>query len=201
MRKSVSGFTLIELLIVVIIIATLATIGVVTYQKIREKAYDARVDATLEQLQKAFRLYVTKGNTIPLRHYSPVNFYATPGGGWTDHGVTVFGGGGIGRAMADKGYIPNTLVDSLKGGPSRDKFLKNGIWFETCGRKKVFFIIESYEGIQQSILNKKFYDLRCNQKDYLDWAAEHNITLSGGGSASGTYRVQPNYKIAEIDLE
>lgn len=201
MRKSVSGFTLIELLIVVIIIATLATIGVVTYQKIREKAYDARVDATLEQLQKAFRLYVTKGNAIPLRHYSPVNFYATPGGGWTDHGVTVFGGGGIGSELASKGYIPQTLTDSLKGGPSRDLSLKNGIKFLTCGRTKVFFAIESYEGTSESALNARMNQLRCNEKNYQDWAAQHNITLGGYGWGGGTYRVQPNYKIAEIDLE
>ncbi|MDO4781249.1 MAG: prepilin-type N-terminal cleavage/methylation domain-containing protein [Candidatus Saccharibacteria bacterium] len=201
MRKSISGFTLIELLLAVVITAILATIGVVTYQKVREKAYDAKVDATLEQVQKAFRLYITKGNALPLRHYSPINFYATPGGGWADQGITVFGGGGIGHELANKGYLPRTLTDSLKGGPSKDLSLKNGIKFLTCGRTKVFFAIESYEGISESTLNAKINQLQCGEKNYRDWLQQHGATPGGYGWASGTYRVQPNYKIAEIDIE
>ncbi|MDO4773937.1 MAG: prepilin-type N-terminal cleavage/methylation domain-containing protein [Candidatus Saccharibacteria bacterium] len=201
MRKSIGGFTIVELIVVIVVIAILMSIAIVSHNWMRRDAYDGKVAATLAQLEKAFRLYVTKGNAIPLRHYAYNNFYAAPGGGWVDHGVRVYGGGGIGREMANRGYLPHDLVESLKGGPGKDLSLKGGIKFVTCGRKKVFFAIESFEGISQGNFNNKLRSLNCDHKDYVDWAAEHGIRLSAGASGSGTYINQPNYKIAEIDLE
>lgn len=198
--KGITGFTLVELLIVIVVIAILAALGVAGYQTIRQRAYDAKVDATLEQVEKAFRSYAIKEGRVRLRHYSYNDFYATPGGGFSDHGVTAFSGGGIGREMANRGYLPRDLVASLKGGPTKDLSLKGGIKFVTCGNKKFFFAIESYKGISEGDFRDKLSSLHCDNKNYTDWAAEHGITLSAWGTASGTYRDQPNYKIAEIDI-
>lgn len=57
-----TGFTLIEILIAVSIIAILSLIGVVTYNGIRQKAYDAKVDVTLNQVENAIRIYVKSNN-------------------------------------------------------------------------------------------------------------------------------------------
>lgn len=41
--------------------------------------------------------------------------------------------------MAAAGYLPYSLIDSLKGGLGKDSDLAGGIGYLTCGRNKVFF--------------------------------------------------------------
>lgn len=184
----------------IIVIAILATVGTVGYRTFRQKAYDAKVDTTLSQVEKAFRAFALKEGPVRLRHYVYNDFYKAPGGGSHDYGIATFSGGGIGREMAAKDYIPSSLTDSLKGGPTKDLSLRGSIKFVTCGSKKFFFAIESYQGVSEGDFLDKLRSLNCDSKNYYDWAAEHGITLSAWGTASGTYRDQPNYKIAEIDI-
>lgn len=81
MNMKKRGFTFVELLIVIAIIAILAAIGIFTYNGIKQKAYDAKVDTALGQIEKAVRTYTTKGNVIRLRTYDVNRFYAEPTSG------------------------------------------------------------------------------------------------------------------------
>ena len=50
-------------------------------------------------------------------------------------------------------------------------------------------------------MRKKMDDLRCSEKTYLDWQAEHGITSYAGGWGSGDLTTKPRYIIAEIDFD
>jgi general secretion pathway protein G len=56
-HKSVSGFTLIELLIVIAIIGVLATLLMVNFVGVRQRARDAQRKSDLRQLQSALEIY------------------------------------------------------------------------------------------------------------------------------------------------
>lgn len=196
------GFTLVELLIVIVVIAILATIGVMAYNGFQHKAYDAKVDATLNQVEKAIRAYVTRGNDIRLRHYTSSDFYAAPGLGSMNSGIRTYSGGGLGRALNEAGVLAGDLQQPLKvRGPKRDTFLSNRIRLAHCGKSKLFIIIEAYSGIKEQALNDKMRALNCAYRNEMDWRTENGLPSTGGwGTGGGAYRVQPYYKIAEIDL-
>lgn len=200
--KNINGFTLVELIIGICVIGILTGIATISYSKFRENAYDAAAKETLHQVETAFKSYVAGGNKVPLRNYKPLGFYDSPGGGYTDSGVRVFDGGGIGRAMHQANYLPDNLLNTLKNGPTKDTSLKNNIGYRECGKNKVFFYIEVYnDGIEQKQMRKKMDDLRCSEKTYLDWQAEHGITSYAGGWGSGDLTTQPRYIVAEIDFD
>lgn len=202
MRKSRSGFTVIEVLVVIVIIAILATISIVAYTTIQHKAYDAKVQSALDAAEKAIRTYTLKGNKIRLRHYHTTDFYAAPGGGGVESGIPTFSGGGLGRELQTHRVLDGDIQTPLKsGGPKKDISLQNRIRIIMCGRQKLFVIIESYSGILESELNQRMRALQCDRKTYEDWLKEHGLPApSAGGWASGEYRDEPRYKIAEIDL-
>lgn len=52
-----AGFTLVELLFVIVLIGILATISIVAYNNIVERAYSARVISTVEAYMQGLRLY------------------------------------------------------------------------------------------------------------------------------------------------
>ena len=203
-RRTIShkpGFTLVEMIIIISVIAILSAIGIVSYQHVRQNAYDAKAKNTLQQVETAFKAYITAGNKIPMRYYHPLKFYNDPGGGWMDLGVSVFHGGGIGNALNKAGFLSGNITDDLKNGPKKDTDLKNNIGFRQCGKDKVFFYIEIYgKGIEQREFSKKMEDLHCQQKTDEAWLAEHGINRYAGGWGSGNFRVQTNYLVAEIDL-
>jgi len=122
--KNINGFTLVELIIGICVIGILTGIATISYSKFRENAYDAAAKETLHQVETAFKSYVAGGNKVPLRNYKPLGFYDSPGGGYTDLGVRVFDGGGIGRAMHQANYLPDNLLNTLKNGPTKDSVAK-----------------------------------------------------------------------------
>lgn len=193
---------MVELLIVIVVLAILATIGIASYHKLVQLAYDAKVDATLSQIDKAIRAYHIEGHRIKQKYYSYNDFNATPGGGSTEQGVPIFNGGGLGTELASKGLLSSDIQNTLKNyGPKKDLNLKNRIQTVNCGKNKIFIVIESYSGISQAELNKRWEDLRCHDKTDRDWRAENNLPQPlAGGYGFGTYHIQPNYKYIEIDL-
>ncbi len=195
------GFTIVELLVAIVVIAILAMIGFLSYNGIRQRAYDAKVDATLNQISKAVKSYTVKGNKIRQKYYAIQDFYANPGGGWASEGVTVHAGGGLGTELANRGFLSDNLQNGLKGGPKLDLGLKNRIKTINCGEDKLFVIIESYSGVKESELNTKLNNLQCAWKTEVAWRKENGLPApSGWGTASGHYTVQPSYKYVEIDL-
>lgn len=65
MKKTDRGFTLIELLVVISIIATLATIGAVSFSSLREKARDSVRKNDLKQLALALEVYRQANGKYP----------------------------------------------------------------------------------------------------------------------------------------
>ena len=200
--KSTSGFTIVEIIMAICIIGIISAISVVSYHKLRENAYDAVAKETLHQVETAFKAYVAGGNKVPLRHYKSTRFYDSPGGGWDDLGVKAYSGGGIGLAMHKANYLPNDLLNPLKNGPKKDPYLKNNIAFVTCGKNKVFFYIEVYNGgITERELRDRELALDCPSKTHSDWLAEHGLPFRGHGWATGLFRSKPRYIVAEIDFD
>ena len=64
--NSRKGFTLIELLIVIAIIGVLATLLMVNFIGVRQRARDAQRKSDLRQMQSALELYRADNNTYPL---------------------------------------------------------------------------------------------------------------------------------------
>ncbi|UXM91019.1 type II secretion system protein GspG [Paenarthrobacter sp. JL.01a] len=60
------GFTIVELLIVIVVIAILASITVVAYNGIQERARTTTVNSDLAAIQKAMLMYRADHGTLPL---------------------------------------------------------------------------------------------------------------------------------------
>lgn len=199
--KSTSGFTIVEIIMAICIIGIISAISVVSYHKLRENAYDAVAKETLHQVETAFKAYVAGGNKVPMKHYEYNGFYDSPGGGWNEDGVKVYSGGGIGLAMHKANYLPNDLLNPLKNGPKKDPYLKNNIGFLTCGKNKVFFYIEVYNGGIAEHERKDRVSQDCSYKTHLDWLAEHRLPFRGHLWTTGLLRTKPRYIVAEIDFD
>lgn len=72
-KRDPDGFTIVELLIVVIVIAILATISIVLYNGIQERARAAQVASSLRAVEKGFILMLTSQSraTWPLQSEYP----------------------------------------------------------------------------------------------------------------------------------
>lgn len=64
-KSKSSGFTIVELLIVIVVIAILATIVVVAYNGIQNRAKDAALGDEVQKLQQSVELYNAINGTYP----------------------------------------------------------------------------------------------------------------------------------------
>ncbi len=78
MRKSKSGFTVVELIIVIVIIAILATITIVAYRGIQERARDDRRKTDIANITKALEIYYDDNGSYP----DPNATVSTAGASW-----------------------------------------------------------------------------------------------------------------------
>lgn len=65
MKTALRGFTLIELLVVIAIIGILSSVILASLNTAREKAYDARRESDLKEVQTALELYYSDHNGYP----------------------------------------------------------------------------------------------------------------------------------------
>lgn len=59
------GFTIVELLVAIVVIAVLASITVVAYTNVQERAYSSRVISVVEAYAKALRIYHIQNGKFP----------------------------------------------------------------------------------------------------------------------------------------
>ena len=60
-----TGFTIVELLIVMVVIAILATIGIVAYSGVRQDATDTKIRSIVKIAGDALQIYDTQKRTLP----------------------------------------------------------------------------------------------------------------------------------------
>lgn len=66
MKRSASGFTIVELLIVIVVIAILATISVVAYNGIQDRARKSHLTSDINAIKKAMEMYKADQGGYPL---------------------------------------------------------------------------------------------------------------------------------------
>jgi prepilin-type N-terminal cleavage/methylation domain-containing protein len=64
MRKTISGFTLVELMIVIVIIALLATIGIVSYSGVQSRARDAKRIDDVNHIGRGLELWAGSDQSL-----------------------------------------------------------------------------------------------------------------------------------------
>ena len=78
MKKTSSGFTIVELLIVIVVIAILATISIVAYNGIQNRANDSAVQSDLASFAKIMEMQKIDNNgTYPTTLTAAMNFKFT----------------------------------------------------------------------------------------------------------------------------
>jgi general secretion pathway protein G len=65
MRKTTSGFTLVELMIVIVSIGILATIGIISYNGITDRARNGQTVNAAEQWIKALQIFRARTGQLP----------------------------------------------------------------------------------------------------------------------------------------
>lgn len=108
-----TGFTVVELLIVIVVIAILATISIVAYNSIQQRARDAQRMSDIHQIAKAIELYRADNGNLPRT------------AGW----CTQISNTTNGYAAAFQGdiapYMPRVPLDPLYKNTYQDYFYKN----------------------------------------------------------------------------
>lgn len=102
------GFTIVELLIVIVVIAILASIGIVAYNGVQQRARDTKRKDDLAKIVKAFRLWnaQTGGNFDTIS--------AGSGGleiGWFDGLYSTYPS--VASVLADAGFLNDGVVDPI----------------------------------------------------------------------------------------
>jgi prepilin-type N-terminal cleavage/methylation domain-containing protein len=70
-RQKSSGFTIVELLIVVVVISILFTITTMAFNGVQSKARAARMQSSINALQKAVQLYQSENGAFPVTTNNP----------------------------------------------------------------------------------------------------------------------------------
>lgn len=116
--KRRGGFTIVELLIVIVVIAILATISIVAYTGVQQRARDTKRKDDLAKIVKAFQLWAAEdgGNFDSMS--------AGSGGseiGWFDGVYTTYPT--VASVLVGSGYLSNGIVDPInRRSPAGDAY-------------------------------------------------------------------------------
>lgn len=103
MKKTVSGFTIVELLIVIVVITVLATISIIAYTGIRERATTAAYSSAVVQWDRFLHAEIAVADTVPM----PAN----------PNAVTCLGRSAADFPAQDGFAAGECLQESVNGGP------------------------------------------------------------------------------------
>lgn len=79
-RSYKSGFTIVELLIVIVVIGVLATMVLISFNRVRQRAQNVETIANISQFKKAIEGYVIDNGMVPMdaeAQATPINVYST----------------------------------------------------------------------------------------------------------------------------
>jgi len=106
LKKNRAGFTIVELLIVIVTIAILATITIVAYNGIQQRARDSRRMQDLKALSTATKLYAVDNGD-----YAEINCGST-GNGWLTSDYDGMGPAiSINACLTQNGHLSKVLID------------------------------------------------------------------------------------------
>lgn len=185
MGKSKSGFTIVELLIVIVVIAILATISIVAYNGIQQRASNTKTISAVSQVVKSISSYIATNDSYP--YSSGANFCLVPSdsGACTTGGTTRSASTTLTNNLKTLSTLPTTVPDAQTN--------YNGIVYS-------YDPTRTYNGasnIQPVIL---LYSLRGDQQQ----CGVPNITNSGGltmsSSSSGYTTSGGGYTICVVSI-
>ncbi|HMQ97211.1 MAG TPA: prepilin-type N-terminal cleavage/methylation domain-containing protein [Candidatus Nanoperiomorbaceae bacterium] len=114
MHKTKTGFTIVELLIVIVVVAILATISVVAYNGIQQRARDITRTQAIAQIQKALEVYLVEYGRYPAHigvgTNKPAGFSGTWGDGFS-HSVDT--AGNWMKNLKNTGIVGDLPVDPI----------------------------------------------------------------------------------------
>ncbi|NCU29387.1 prepilin-type N-terminal cleavage/methylation domain-containing protein [Candidatus Saccharibacteria bacterium] len=114
MNRKAHGFTIVELLIVIVVIGILATIGIVAYNGVSQKANNAAIISAASNSSKMIQTYIAEYGTYPYTvPTSSVTFCITTESGCLDtSGNTIGNRATFDTEMARVGAIPRSVPNS-----------------------------------------------------------------------------------------
>lgn len=142
MHKSLRGFTIVELLIVIVVIAVLASITIVAYRGIQDRAKTSAVSAAVNNITKKITLYKAEHDSYPaslaaagIANDPNITYDYTGGSGYfcfsaTKDSITQYGttystspdsgncSAALSRWSTSSGTIYNTKLDQLEISPT-----------------------------------------------------------------------------------
>lgn len=145
------GFTIVELLIVIVVISILATISIVAYNGVQERARDSQRRGDVQAIVKALELYY-----IDNGRYPPGSGSTTINTGWS----TTADGSWANLASLLRPYLATLPRDPIST-PNANVQVPNGYNYayfagNYCGttNNQVFILVYRYErAAQENILN------------------------------------------------
>lgn len=112
MLKTKSGFTIVELLIVIVVIAILATISIVAYNGVQERARNSQRTSDIRAIANALELYYADNGEYPMS------------GGWCTQISNPNNGYATAFQSAISKYMPDVPFDPLYAETNQDYFYR-----------------------------------------------------------------------------
>lgn len=141
MKKSTSAFTIVELLIVIVVIAILATIGIVAYTGIQQRAKNAQVVGGVNTYYKAILQYGTLNGAYPSVNNACLGADYPGGQCWNGpngtHSVNASVDSQLATVMSSKPALaaelfPVNAVDQRAG----------AIWITSGGQRRIVYYLQ-----------------------------------------------------------